>query len=260
MKLILVCAASAAAASAPGRTFRAARLTPTRSGETMPGAPLALDAPGWGRGVGVGTGGRLWPCAATLARYLRDHPGLARGARVLELGCGTGAVGLYCASRLGAADVMLTDGGRDALLELARRNAAAVAAAAADGGGGCAPVAVARHRWGRRDDAALDGEWGLVVGADVTYYVNFHAKLCASLAALLAAPRPPRVLLAHQHRALAALLACGVDASSDDAMLARFADAAAAHGLAISTLRTERLAWHGLQDISVLEVTRVDGG
>ena len=117
-----------------------------------------------------------------------------------------------------------------------------------------------RHRWGRRDDAALAGEYGLVVGADVTYYVDFHAKLCASLAALLAAPRPPRVLLAHQHRGLAALLACGVDLASDDALLARFADAAAARGLAIATRLTERLAWHGLRDVSVLEVTRVEGG
>ena len=83
------------------------------------GEHLTLDAPGWTRGIG--TGGRVWPAAAALCRYLA-RTGMVRGKAVLELGCGTGATGLHCAAALNASSVVLTEGGSEGLLQLARRN------------------------------------------------------------------------------------------------------------------------------------------
>ena len=83
------------------------------------GDHLTLDAPGWTRGIG--TGGRVWPASAALCRYLA-RTGIVRGKAVLELGCGTGATGLTCAAALNASAVILTEGGSEGLLQLARRN------------------------------------------------------------------------------------------------------------------------------------------
>ena len=83
------------------------------------GESLVLDAPGWTRGIG--TGGRVWPASAALCRYLA-RTGAVRGKAVLELGCGTGATGLHCAAALNASSVILTEGGSEGLLQLARRN------------------------------------------------------------------------------------------------------------------------------------------
>ena len=57
------------------------------------GDHLTLDAPGWTRGIG--TGGRVWPASAALCRYLVT---------------------------LNASSVILTEGGSDGLIQLARRN------------------------------------------------------------------------------------------------------------------------------------------
>ena len=83
------------------------------------GEHLTIDAPGWTRGIG--TGGRVWPASAALCRYLA-RTGTVRGKAVLELGCGTGATGLTCAAALNASSVILTEGGSDGLIQLARRN------------------------------------------------------------------------------------------------------------------------------------------
>lgn len=55
------------------------------------------------------TAGRLWPAAYELGRYLAsNHDTLLMDARVVELGSGTGFVGV-AAAKLGAAFVALTD-------------------------------------------------------------------------------------------------------------------------------------------------------
>ena len=65
------------------------------------GRALAIES---AKIVDAGTGGKLWLSAAVLCRWLSSHPDVVRGADVLELGCGTGAVGLYAAA-LGASRV-----------------------------------------------------------------------------------------------------------------------------------------------------------
>ena len=69
---------------------------------------LFVDA----KGAGSQLGGRAWPCAAVLTRYLRSEAetrsNLANNASVIELGAGIGICGLYAAG-LGARQLLLTD-------------------------------------------------------------------------------------------------------------------------------------------------------
>lgn len=46
-------------------------------------------------------GHKVWKSSFLIMQYLKRHP-LPPGARVLELGCGWGLLGLYCAKRFGA--------------------------------------------------------------------------------------------------------------------------------------------------------------
>ena len=126
-----VSAVSAVSAAAPGSRRPArchARRALARAGPPASGAELLatleLEAPGWSGGYG--TGGKVWSSSRVLCDYLVDvaagleavPPLELRGAHVVELGSGTGAVGLACAA-LGARAVVLTDGGSKSLLRLA---------------------------------------------------------------------------------------------------------------------------------------------
>ena len=191
------------------------------------GAFLELEAPGWTRGVG--TGGRVWPCAGALCRYLARTDAV-RGRRVVELGCGTGAVGCFAAA-LGATSVALTEGGSDALRRIAAKNVAANADLFATEN-----VTVAPLSWG----AAFDGAADVVLGSDVTYDRDAHDRLCATLKALNAP-----ALLAHQHRRVASFL-------SGESQLDHFLAAAASVGLAVDRLHED--ATNPLAPVSILSV------
>ena len=115
----LLCLSSSAAALKPALAPPLQAAGPHGLPLLPSGDHLTLDAPGWTRGIG--TGGRVWPASAALCRYLA-RTGIVRGKAVLELGCGTGATGLHCAAALNASSVMLTEGGSEGLLQLARRN------------------------------------------------------------------------------------------------------------------------------------------
>ncbi|CAE8584369.1 unnamed protein product, partial [Polarella glacialis] len=81
------------------------------------------------------TGDLVWPTALAFCRYLCDHEPLLQQKRVLDIGAGTGLVGLV-ASKLGA-HVTLTDVPR--VIPLLARNAAVDVAASGDLGGAEAP-------------------------------------------------------------------------------------------------------------------------
>ena len=112
-----------------------------------------------------GTYSRLWPTAVVLSRYLCAHPDLVRGKRVVELGAGSGAVGLVCAA-LGAEYVCLTD--VPSALHLLEANAARNAAASSSSRVGVAPCT-----WG--DAAHIEallakgGAFDVVVACEVVY-------------------------------------------------------------------------------------------
>ena len=191
------------------------------------GESLVLDAPGWTRGIG--TGGRVWPASAALCRYLA-RTGAVRGKAVLELGCGTGATGLHCAAALNASSVVLTEGGSEGLLQLARRNVAANQRHLP------CDVSVQRHGWGDPIESSCD----LVVGSDVTYDRDAHDRLCTTLRALKAP-----ALLAHQHRRVASFL-------SGESQLDHFLETADQMGLAVDRLHED--ATNPLAPVSILGV------
>jgi len=76
-------------------------------------APITLEhepdgLPSAGDDAADGTNLRLWPSSLVLSQWLCAHPEFVVGKRVVELGAGSGAVGLVCAA-LGASSVTLTD-------------------------------------------------------------------------------------------------------------------------------------------------------
>ena len=112
----------------------------------------------------VGLGGKLWPAAAEICRWLCGQS--LHGKCVFELGCGTGAVGLFAAA-LGASEVTLTDGGAAGVLDIARenleRNRSQLAHAEC--------VRIISHRWGELEPTILPSQdMDLILASDCTYY------------------------------------------------------------------------------------------
>ena len=150
----------------------------------------------------TGTHGRVWRAAHVAARACDVGWGGVRlvGARVLELGCGTGALGLACAA-LGAASVWLTDVDEGALA-LARSNVALNALdtrvthvghldvmqpeweAAVAAAGAAAPVPV-----------ASGPTFDVVLAADIPFDFVTPSRLVDALAAQLARTPVARALL-----------------------------------------------------------------
>lgn len=195
-------------------------------------------------------GGVVWPAAATLCRYLAQNHcdiGLER-AHCVELGSGTGAVGLYAAA-LGAASVVLTDcrpppesamyttdgsvslppGGSDSVLELLRRNVEANTAALRS------TPQVMELDWNESDDAdrvvaetegPTDG-FDIVFASDVTHFTAMHRPLASTVARLLR-PGTGVCLLSHQERLL--------NLGGKDMQMRKFEQVAHAEGLDVESL------------------------
>ena len=150
--------------------------------------PTAMDADG--------TCHRLWPTSLVLSTFLCEHPELIAGKRVIELGSGSGAVGLVCAA-LGAASVTVTD--MPDALELMARN---VELNARPGG---PEVRAAPCTWGDAQHlaallAANGGGFDVVLCCEVVYQQSkevLHALAQTQLA--LALPSA-KILLGYEFR------------------------------------------------------------
>ena len=69
------------------------------SSAEYPARPRLVDIDlGGGKSVSVANAWPVWPATQALARVLAHAPSIVKGKRVLELGCGLGAVGLAAAS------------------------------------------------------------------------------------------------------------------------------------------------------------------
>ena len=204
-------------------------------------------------------GGEVYPMAAALSHHLSLHhrTGLALGPATLELGAGTGAVGLYAAA-LGAR-CTLTDkhiaraalqpqsyggegnmeviaGMSSFIIEMLQRNASVNAAHFAH-----QPL-VCNLDWS--DSAHVERAYAespngagfdLILGSDVTYSTSSHATLVATIARLLRphiGDAPPSIaLIAHDTRRL--------DVWGEDVQLRSFQDAALACGLQVRRSRLQ---------------------
>lgn len=137
---------------------------------------------------------QLWPAATALVSLFDLHcsrlpalgplsdavPALSRRLRVLELGSGTGLVGIATAAILGAS-VTVTD--LPQALPNLRHNAGANAGAVARRGGA---VRVAALRWGVAEDAAAVGShFDLVLGSDLVYHDHLYDPLLQTLRCFL---------------------------------------------------------------------------
>jgi len=115
----------------------------------------------------------LWPAGMVLAELVvGELAGEVRGRRVIELGCGLGAVGL-AAARAGG-DVLLTDAAADALgwrRPTPRPTAIAVMTRVLE--------------WGRVPESMIGG-FDVVLGSDITYGRDELVPLVGAIAALLA--------------------------------------------------------------------------
>ena len=244
---------------------------------------VVIDAPGWSGGFG--TGGKVWSSSKVLSKYLRSEEAEANeNENIIELGCGTGYLGISAAKALRSRSLTLTDGGTEALLKLCEENARR---------NGIENVAACKLEWGagklskelrERVEAFRPS---IILASDCTYERKAHEALCDSIVEILELarvegkeeeeeeedklepeerrrrkgkrrPDQPRVLLAHQHRTFASLLnGFGFGASFGvDPNFTSFLDTCRAKGLRVAEVRTEKLAFHGLKNVSIVSITK----
>uniref|UniRef100_A0A3Q0TAT7 EEF1A lysine methyltransferase 3 n=1 Tax=Amphilophus citrinellus TaxID=61819 RepID=A0A3Q0TAT7_AMPCI len=127
-------------------------------------------------GADLGVAAPVWEAALHLCRYLEDQSVELRGKRLIELGAGTGVVGIV-AARLGA-EVTLTD------LPLALPQLEAnVSANKPSGGWPSLPPTVLPLSWGE-DHMNFSSDWDLVLCADIIYLPETYPLLVETLAHL----------------------------------------------------------------------------
>ena len=188
------------------------------------------------------TGGRLWPSAVSLCRHMLQLEEL-QGCSVVELGCGTGAVGIFAAA-MGAGKVVLSDG-QEAVLRLAEQNVLA------NGERGLwspasTQVTIEKVFWGTPCQLS---DVDLVLGSGVTYSSDLHKPLCHTLEQLL--HPTSRAILAHEKRV--PIPVGQTEQQTPDTVLEHFVSTAEAANLSVQTIDEER---QGGRLMSLLEVRK----
>ncbi len=106
-----------------------------------------------------------WAGGQALARYLLDNPDIVRGKRVLDIGSGSGLVGI-AAAKSGAAQVLAAD-----------IDAHAIAAIKLNAAANAADIAVTQD-----DLIGLTGDWNMILVGDLFYERPLAERLLAWLA------------------------------------------------------------------------------
>nr|GMC96991.1 protein N-lysine methyltransferase METTL21A [Ipomoea batatas] len=148
---------------------------------------------------------QLWPAAATLVNLLDGrfhlHPSLSsllagKRVRILELGSGTGVVGIAAAATLGAS-VTVTD--LPHVLPNIQFNVDLNSGVLENHGGA---VDVAALSWGEmKDMEAIGREYDLLLGSDVVYHDHLYDPLLKTMKFfLLGGERKTAFVMAHLRR------------------------------------------------------------
>ena len=256
---------------------------------------ILIESPGWSAGYGTGGKIWLSSkvLAEYLLKQEEEEEEeeefvYTNSLNVLELGCGTGYAGIFAAKyyegkETKTSSLTLTDGGTEALLRLCEENARQ---------NGIENVLACKYEWGGKMCSSLRERVkrfppDLILGSDCTYERKAHEDLCESIAELLelaargiergkneeakgrgnerakdsssSSPLPPpRVLLAHQHRTFASLLnghgfgpSIGLDPN-----YVHFLETCERKGLVCEEVHTEKLAWHGLRNVSIVSIIK----
>lgn len=132
----------------------------------------------------IGIGGSFWTSGEILIAYWRMHAMSARelffGKRVLELGSGTGMVGIFCAASFEPKRVILTD--QSSQLAQLRANVARNSAFFKN-----VSVNVMELNWGDQEQLndVTRSEFDVLVATDVAYLPELYHPLLESMEALL---------------------------------------------------------------------------
>ncbi|CAM9168985.1 unnamed protein product [Choristocarpus tenellus] len=140
---------------------------------------------------GVGIGGGLWSTGLLMTKHLCAYPSfydnLLAGRRVLELGSGTGLVGLTAAMFGPPSEVVITD--LASHIDICSHNLTANVDLIPDQ----CKVRVEEYDWGSDCSSSLSRfPFDVVIGTDVAYYEHLHEPL---IKALLATTGPETLIL-----------------------------------------------------------------
>ncbi|KAL7422624.1 Protein-lysine N-methyltransferase efm6 [Cryptotrichosporon argae] len=171
-------------------------LVPQRAPTTTDASETIVPVDGVPDGViglkvdaGPGCGGIAWSAGEVLSRYLAYRhsldPAILAGRTVLELGSGTGLVGLVAKLLEASADVWVTD--QAPLLQLMRVNAAL----------NRADVHVAEYNWGEPANVPAPS---LVLAADCVYFEPAFPLLVSTLCDLAPAGSDVEILFCWKKR------------------------------------------------------------
>lgn len=137
------------------------------------------------------TGWLVWPVAEQLCKYLIDSPALVEGKAVLELGAGTGLVGLVCCF-MGARKVFITD--LPEALPLCSENLDLNRCVMSDE----SAVYTRKLTWGDDEDVwkvlSEAGSIDLIIGSDIVYHQSEEA-LNSLVKTISAACNPSTVVI-----------------------------------------------------------------
>jgi len=145
------------------------------------------------------TGLRTWEAALHLGQYLCANPALIGGKRVLELGAGTGYLGILCAKYLGAEHVVISDGSDDVISNLPD----SFFLNGLQESGNITPMDL---KWGHALVGTEDQAWNggrtvdVVLGADITYDASVIPSLVATLEELVGLFPAATILIAATER------------------------------------------------------------
>ncbi|KAJ8483651.1 hypothetical protein OPV22_016136 [Ensete ventricosum] len=118
----------------------------------------------------------LWPGTFAFSNWLVQNQSLLHGARILELGSGTGALAIFLRKWLGVVDITTSDFDDTEIEENIAYNCRA---------NGLPVLPHIKHTWGDTFPISSEPNWDLVIASDILLYVKQYPSLIKTLCVLL---------------------------------------------------------------------------